>query len=173
MREQAVLWTGCAFALVRSRRLELPRPFGHSDLNAARLPVPPRPHVMKIGRRSATATWQGAASSKGPHSGAMAPAGPSICPASGPILRLPLPLQPARVSFVPCSSLSPPSLQLRHPQPPPRDQGVGPGDRHDTDPFRGSPELRCRLERRRRAPRARHFDQHGRTPQPAKLIEFQ
>ena len=31
--------------LVRSRRLELPRPFGHSDLNAARLPVPPRPHV--------------------------------------------------------------------------------------------------------------------------------
>ena len=35
--------------LVRSRRLELPRPFGHSDLNAARLPVPPRPHVMKYG----------------------------------------------------------------------------------------------------------------------------
>src|SRR5687768_11049689 len=31
--------------MVRSRRLELPRPFGHSDLNAARLPVPPRPHV--------------------------------------------------------------------------------------------------------------------------------
>ena len=30
---------------MRSRRLELPRPFGHSDLNAARLPVPPRPHV--------------------------------------------------------------------------------------------------------------------------------
>ena len=46
--------------------LELPRPFGHSDLNAARLPVPPRPHVMKRGRRSATATRQGAASSKGP-----------------------------------------------------------------------------------------------------------
>ena len=55
------------FVLVRSRRLELPRPFGHSDLNAARLPVPPRPHVMKIGRRSATATRQGAASSKGPY----------------------------------------------------------------------------------------------------------
>ena len=36
-----------ADVLVRSRRLELPRPFGHSDLNAARLPVPPRPHVMK------------------------------------------------------------------------------------------------------------------------------
>src|SRR5258708_32240931 len=35
------------FRLVRSRRLELQRPFGHSDLNAARLPVPPRPHVMK------------------------------------------------------------------------------------------------------------------------------
>mgnify|MGYP007050641361 CR=1 FL=1 len=31
--------------MVRSRRLELPRPFGHSDLNAARLPVPPRPHA--------------------------------------------------------------------------------------------------------------------------------
>ena len=31
--------------MVRSRRLELPRPFGHSDLNAARLPIPPRPHV--------------------------------------------------------------------------------------------------------------------------------
>ena len=50
--------------LVRSRRLELPRPFGHSDLNAARLPVPPRPHVMKglgpAGRRH----WQGAAPSK-------------------------------------------------------------------------------------------------------------
>ena len=30
--------------LVRSRRLELPRPFGHNDLNVARLPVPPRPH---------------------------------------------------------------------------------------------------------------------------------
>ena len=25
--------------MVRSRRLELPRPFGHSDLNAARLPI--------------------------------------------------------------------------------------------------------------------------------------
>ena len=36
-----------AIMMVRSRRLELPRPFGHSDLNAARLPVPPRPHVMK------------------------------------------------------------------------------------------------------------------------------
>ena len=36
-----------AALMVRSRRLELPRPFGHSDLNAARLPVPPRPHVMK------------------------------------------------------------------------------------------------------------------------------
>ena len=31
--------------LVRSRRLELPRPFGHNDLNVARLPVPPRPHI--------------------------------------------------------------------------------------------------------------------------------
>src|SRR5688572_13634543 len=33
--------------MVRSRRLELPRPFGHSDLNAARLPVPPRPHIER------------------------------------------------------------------------------------------------------------------------------
>ena len=31
--------------MVRSRRLELPRSFLHSDLNAARLPVPPRPHI--------------------------------------------------------------------------------------------------------------------------------
>jgi hypothetical protein len=32
-------------ALVRSRRLELPRELPHSDLNAARLPIPPRPHM--------------------------------------------------------------------------------------------------------------------------------
>ena len=31
--------------MVRSRRLELPPPFGDSALNAARLPIPPRPHV--------------------------------------------------------------------------------------------------------------------------------
>ncbi len=31
--------------LVRSRGLEPPRVLPHSDLNAARLPVPPRPHV--------------------------------------------------------------------------------------------------------------------------------
>lgn len=37
--------------VVRPRRLELPRPFGHNDLNVARLPVPPRPHVLDaIGR---------------------------------------------------------------------------------------------------------------------------
>jgi hypothetical protein len=29
--------------LVRPRRLELPRVLPHSDLNAARLPIPPRP----------------------------------------------------------------------------------------------------------------------------------
>ena len=34
--------------MVRSRRLELPRPFGHNDLNVARLPVPPRPHIMMV-----------------------------------------------------------------------------------------------------------------------------
>ena len=32
--------------LVRSRRLELPRVLPHSDLNAARLPIPPRPHMI-------------------------------------------------------------------------------------------------------------------------------
>lgn len=31
--------------MVRPRRLELPRVLPHSDLNAARLPIPPRPHV--------------------------------------------------------------------------------------------------------------------------------
>jgi hypothetical protein len=31
--------------MVRSRRLELPRAFAHNDLNVARLPVPPRPHL--------------------------------------------------------------------------------------------------------------------------------
>ncbi len=31
--------------MVRSRRLELPRVLPHSDLNAARLPIPPRPHI--------------------------------------------------------------------------------------------------------------------------------
>lgn len=35
---------------MRSRRLELPRPFGHNDLNVARLPVPPRPHSGFRGR---------------------------------------------------------------------------------------------------------------------------
>ena len=35
--------------LVRSRRLELPRELPHSDLNAARLPIPPRPHVLGVG----------------------------------------------------------------------------------------------------------------------------
>ena len=30
--------------MVRLRRLELPRVLSHSDLNAARLPVPPQPH---------------------------------------------------------------------------------------------------------------------------------
>ena len=33
--------------LVRPRRLELPRELPHSDLNAARLPIPPRPHATK------------------------------------------------------------------------------------------------------------------------------
>ena len=33
--------------MVRSRRLELPRVLPHSDLNAARLPIPPRPHWLE------------------------------------------------------------------------------------------------------------------------------
>ena len=32
--------------MVRSRRLELPRGFPHSDLNAARLPIPPHPQDL-------------------------------------------------------------------------------------------------------------------------------
>ncbi len=35
--------------LVRPRRLELPRVLPHSDLNAARLPIPPRPHIEEGG----------------------------------------------------------------------------------------------------------------------------
>ena len=31
--------------MVRLRRLELPRVLPHSDLNAARLPIPPQPHT--------------------------------------------------------------------------------------------------------------------------------
>src|SRR5689334_329450 len=47
--------------LVRSRRLELPRSFPHSDLNAARLPIPPRPHgrggVISKSAPPYQATW--------------------------------------------------------------------------------------------------------------------
>ena len=48
--------------MVRSRRLELPRPFGHSDLNAARLPVPPRPHVHGLSGGIETAPGRRASS---------------------------------------------------------------------------------------------------------------
>jgi hypothetical protein len=40
-------YPGFMDCLVRSRRLELPRAFAHNDLNVARLPVPPRPHIRK------------------------------------------------------------------------------------------------------------------------------
>ena len=40
--------------MVRSRRLELPRELPHSDLNAARLPIPPRPHCHVGDGRIAT-----------------------------------------------------------------------------------------------------------------------
>ena len=42
-------------SLVRSRRLELPRELPHSDLNAARLPIPPRPHCPDLVERSLAA----------------------------------------------------------------------------------------------------------------------
>ena len=35
--------------MVRSRRLELPLRLRNSDLNAARLPIPPRPHCLRLG----------------------------------------------------------------------------------------------------------------------------
>src|SRR3569623_1178069 len=60
-REIASLLSLC-FAVVRPRRLELPRAFAHNDLNVARLPVPPRPHVNQppdrptAGRRAPLAT---------------------------------------------------------------------------------------------------------------------
>jgi hypothetical protein len=57
--------------MVRSRRLELPRPFGHSDLNAARLPVPPRPHVHEDGRQVSRRSWQGGRLYQSDLSGAM------------------------------------------------------------------------------------------------------
>lgn len=41
------------YEMVRPRRLELPRVLPHSDLNAARLPVPPRPHKVKTDITSA------------------------------------------------------------------------------------------------------------------------
>ena len=38
--------------LVRPRRLELPRAFAHNDLNVARLPIPPWPHLPRqVGAR--------------------------------------------------------------------------------------------------------------------------
>jgi hypothetical protein len=33
--------------MVRMRGLEPPRPYGHGDLNAARLPIPPHPHTAE------------------------------------------------------------------------------------------------------------------------------
>ena len=37
--------------MVRSRGLEPPRVLPHSDLNAARLPIPPRPHCLGLVKR--------------------------------------------------------------------------------------------------------------------------
>ena len=48
--------------MVRSRKLELPRSFPHSDLNAARLPIPPRPHARRrpiAPPRAGMAQWSG------------------------------------------------------------------------------------------------------------------
>ena len=40
---------GTMDSLVRSRRLELPLRLRNSDLNAARLPIPARPHCLRLG----------------------------------------------------------------------------------------------------------------------------
>ena len=44
--------------MVRPRRLELPRVLPHSDLNAARLPIPPRPHTLFAWHASITTLLQ-------------------------------------------------------------------------------------------------------------------
>ena len=82
--------------MVRSRRLELPRPFGHSDLNAARLPVPPRPHVHENGRLSkAVAPGKEGASIKAVGGAQWR----SFRPASGQCLTPCLPFAPAGVRW--------------------------------------------------------------------------
>ena len=88
--------------MVRSRRLELPRPFGHSDLNAARLPVPPRPHVHeKMDGFGSRRSWQGRASIKAVRAAQWRFLGP----ASGQCLTSCLPLVRRRVrSRRDCSS---------------------------------------------------------------------
>ena len=46
--------------MVRSRRLELPLRLKNSDLNAARLPIPPRPHVVTdVPYPKPKALWRG------------------------------------------------------------------------------------------------------------------
>src|SRR6056297_3632038 len=52
--------------MVRSRRLELPRVLPHSDLNAARLPIPPRPHCPWLGD-GAFSEWLGGCEAEKTH----------------------------------------------------------------------------------------------------------
>ena len=56
--------------MVRSRRLELPRELPHSDLNAARLPIPPRPREEPA-RGRGLANGHGVVKGGAPHSHAM------------------------------------------------------------------------------------------------------
>ena len=44
--------------MVRSRGLEPPRVLPHSDLNAARLPIPPRPHCLGLVKRALNKAFQ-------------------------------------------------------------------------------------------------------------------
>ena len=57
----------CLLKMVRPRRLELPRAFAHNDLNVARLPIPPRPHIFSEHCRTTKGSGQrtGRASSRG------------------------------------------------------------------------------------------------------------
>ena len=120
--------------LVRSRRLELPRPFGHSDLNAARLPVPPRPHVHENGRPRPSLLVRECASIK-----AIPTAQWRRCdPGSGQCLTPCLPLAVAGVTCPGDRDVFPrsrPGWNCRRSCSPSADR---PGDRDRSDPARSS-----------------------------------
>ena len=141
--------------LVRSRRLELPRPFGHSDLNAARLPVPPRPHVMKIGRRSAIATGRARPLAKRPQARNAVPR-TRFLPHIGTHLKTFFTMgQGAR--YVHCHAHSRSRRDCRsapHGGPRRERERFSSSHRDGAGHFRSSAELRRRPERRERAPSA-------------------